>query len=318
MRGSSAQVRALAATLADLLPRRVERAAPSAPVTTYRCGGPIALLVRVDRQDDLVVLADALGTHPEVPVLVIGRGSNLLISDAGFDGVAVVLGGEFERIDVDGDRSHVDAGSAVPLPVLARQAAKAGIAGLEFFAGIPGSVGGGVRMNAGGHGAETKDVIVSARVFSLATAQTTEVDGPGLGFEYRHSALGPRSVVLSASFAGHADDPAACERRIDEIVRWRREHQPGGQNAGSVFTNPPGDTAGRLIDACGCKGMRVGDVVVSEKHANFFAAGPDARADDVVALMELVRTRVESATGVYLVPELQLVGFADRSEETAR
>ncbi len=126
---------------------------------------------------------------------------------------------------------------------------------------------------------------------------------------------GSRDVVLSALFAGREDDPGACERRIDEIVRWRREHQPGGQNAGSVFTNPPGDAAGRIIDACGLKGLRVGQVVVSEKHANFFAASPGATADDVVALMRLVQARVESATGIRLEPELQLVGFADPSEE---
>ncbi len=319
----SIAVREVMKSLDDLLPGRVERDAPSGALTTYRCGGPIAALARIDRSDDLARLAGVLGPHPDVPILVIGRGSNLLISDAGFAGVAIALGGEFERIDVrpggnsvgNSVRVRVDAGSAAPLPVLARQAAQAGVGGLEFFVGIPGSVGGAVRMNAGGHGAETKDVIVSARVFDLATAQARELGVGELAFGYRSSALGARDVVVAAGFAGRDDDPAACEARIDDIVRWRREHQPGGQNAGSVFTNPPGDTAGRLIDACGLKGVRVGGVVVSEKHANFFAAGPGAHADDVVALMDLVRDRVEAATGVRLVPELQLVGFADPSEE---
>jgi len=144
-------------------------------------------------------------------------------------------------------------------------------------------------------------------------ARELSVDELGLG--YRRSALGPRDLVVAAGFTGHRDDPVVCDRRIDEIVRWRRLHQPGGQNAGSVFTNPPGDAAGRLIDSCGLKGLRVGGAVVSEKHANFFAAAPGARADDVFALVRLVQSRVEGETGVRLVPELQLVGFADASEE---
>jgi UDP-N-acetylmuramate dehydrogenase len=206
----------------------------------------------------------------------------------------------------------------VPLPVLARQAAKAGIAGLEFYVGIPGTVGGALRMNAGGHGAETADVVVSARVLGVASGGAVrEADTGALGFGYRTSALGPGDVVISARFAGHPDAPAACARRIDEIVRWRREHQPGGQNAGSVFTNPPGDSAGRLIDACGLKGLQIGGAVVSEKHANFFAASPGATAADVVALIRLVQERVETATGVRLVPEVQLVGFAGPSEEVS-
>jgi UDP-N-acetylmuramate dehydrogenase len=310
-------VGSIAAALEGRLPGRIERAAASSALTTYRCGGPIAVLVRVDREDELLTVAEVVGPEPTTPVLVIGRGSNLLIADAGFDGVAIVLSGEFERVDVDPERSRVDAGGATPLPVLARQAAKAGIGRLEFYVGIPGSVGGAMRMNAGGHGAETKDVVVSARVLQLGSGVARELDAGELGFGYRHSALGSRDVVLSAGFVGSDDDPEACGRRIDEIVRWRREHQPGGQNAGSVFTNPPGDAAGRLIDASGLKGLRVGGAVVSDKHANFFAAMPGARADDVRALIRLVQDRVESATGVRLVPELQLVGFADASEEAS-
>jgi UDP-N-acetylmuramate dehydrogenase len=199
--------------------------------------------------------------------------------------------------------------------VLARQAAKAGIGGLEFYVGIPGSVGGALRMNAGGHGAQTRDVLVDARVLDLRDGISREVNVDELDQGYRRSSLDARELVLSARFAGKRDDPEACDRRIDEIVKWRREHQPGGQNAGSVFTNPPGDTAGRLIDACGLKGLRVGGVVVSEKHANFFVAEPGARADDVVALVKLVQRRVAEATGVRLVPELQLVGFAGSERE---
>jgi UDP-N-acetylmuramate dehydrogenase len=170
-------------------------------------------------------------------------------------------------------------------------------------------------MNAGGHGAETRDVIVSARVVDLDRAESLDLGVDALELGYRRSAVTARMLVARAEFAGRPDDPAACGRRIEEIVRWRREHQPGGQNAGSVFTNPPGDSAGRLIDATGLKGTRVGGVVVSEKHANFFVAEPGARADDVVALIAEVQARVEAATGVHLEPEVQLAGFAgDRKE----
>jgi UDP-N-acetylmuramate dehydrogenase len=309
---------AVTAALEERLAGRVERGAASGPLTTYRCGGPLAVLVRIDHEDEMQAAAAVLTAHADVPVLVIGRGSNLLVADAGFPGVAIVCGGEFERIDVEPGTARVEAGGAAALPVLARQAAKAGIGGLEFYVGIPGSVGGALRMNAGGHGAQTSDVVVFASVLDLREGRTRRVTVDELRLSYRHSALGPRDLVLGAGFAGRADDPDACALRIDEIVRWRREHQPGGQNAGSVFTNPPGDAAGRLIDACGLKGLQVGGAVVSEKHANFFAASPGARADDVLALIRLVQTRVEAATGVRLEPEVQLVGFAGGSDEVGR
>jgi UDP-N-acetylmuramate dehydrogenase len=153
--------------------------------------------------------------------------------------------------------------------------------------------------------------VTDARVADCSTGEIRTVSRDELGFGYRHSAIGARELVLGGSFSGTRDDPGACGRRIDEIVTWRREHQPGGQNAGSVFTNPPGDAAGRLIEAAGLKGMRVGGVVVSEKHANFFVAEPGAHADDVARLVRQVQQRVEAASGVHLVPELALVGFDD-------
>jgi UDP-N-acetylmuramate dehydrogenase len=271
--------------------------------------------VRLRRERDVEQLAIVLAANPAVPVLAVGRGSNLLVADAGFPGVGIVLGGELERVELDAANARVAAGGAAALPVMARQAATVGIGGLEFFVGIPGSVGGAVRMNAGGHGAQTRDVLLSARVVDLDRAETIDLDVDALELGYRQSALTDRMLVVGAEFAGSHDDPTECGRRIEDIVRWRREHQPGGQNAGSVFTNPPGDSAGRLIDATGLKGMRVGGVVVSEKHANFFVAEPGARADDVVALMAQVQARVEAATGVRLEPEVRLAGFSgDRKE----
>jgi UDP-N-acetylmuramate dehydrogenase len=298
----------LAAALTERLGAKVTRDAPSAELTTYRCGGPLAVLVRAENDDDLNALS-AIVRDTATEVLVVGRGSNLLVADSGFNGVAIMLGGDFEALAISDDRTSVDSGGAVALPVLARRTAAAGVADLEFFVGIPGSVGGAVRMNAGGHGAETNDVIVDATVFDLDAGAAQSIDRSGLGLGYRTSALGPRAVVTGARFQTHPDDPDDAGARIDEIVRWRRAHQPGGQNAGSVFTNPEGDAAGRLIEACGCKGLRIGRAVVSEKHANFFVAEPGARAADVHALVREVRQRVEEETGVRLHAELRFVGF---------
>lgn len=302
----------IGAALEARLPGRVRRDVSSAELTTYRCGGPLAVFVRAEYEDDLAVVAEVL-RPVDVPVLVVGRGSNLLVSDAGFSGVAITLAGELEQLDIDRGSASVRAGGGVPLPVLARRAAAVGVGGLEFFVGIPGSVGGAVRMNAGGHGADTDAVIVTARVVDLGDGAAREMSRAELGLGYRQSALSPRAVVVGAVFAGRRDEPAACTARVDEIVRWRREHQPGGQNAGSVFTNPPGDAAGRLIEAAGCKGARIGGAVVSEKHANFFVADPGASAADVYALMHLVQERVEAASGVHLEPELRCIGFAESS-----
>jgi UDP-N-acetylmuramate dehydrogenase len=294
--------------LAARLPGRTERGAPSAPLTTYRCGGPLAMLVRATSERDVETVG-AVVAGTDVPVLVVGKGSNLLVADRGFDGVALLLGRGLARVDVAPATGAVRAGGAAALPVVARRAAAAGVGGLEFYVGIPGTVGGAVRMNAGGHGAQTRDVLTAARVVVLDGTGARDVAPGDLALGYRRSAVDARTVVVGATFQGRPEDPAACAARIDEIVRWRRAHQPGGQNAGSVFTNPPGDHAGRLIEAAGCKGLRRGDVVVSRKHANFFVAGPTARAADVVALICEVRRRVEAQSGVRLEPEVQLVGF---------
>lgn len=308
----STRTDAVAAALEARLPGRVARDAASADVTTYRCGGPLRLLVRCSTEADVLAVAEVLAERPDVPTLVVGRGSNLLVADDGFDGVAIALTGSFDDLDLDPDAADgtiVSAGGAVALPVLARRAGGAGIAGLEFYVGIPGSVGGAVRMNAGGHGSETRDVLRRARVVDLTAATVVDRSVESLDLGYRRSNLGPRDVVVGAELTGHRDEPEACERRIAAIVRWRREHQPGGSNAGSVFTNPPGDAAGRLIEAAGLKGFAVGGAAVSDKHANFFVAGPGARAADVRRLVVEVQRRVAEHSGVVLHPELHMVGF---------
>lgn len=308
--------RALAATIAalrDALGPQVELDAPLGALTTWRVGGPAAALVRVARVADLALVAGAL--TPSVPRLVVGRGSNLLVADAGFRGVVVVLGPAFEHVDVapgpDEGVAVVTAGGATPLPVVARRLATAGWGGLEFYVGIPGSVGGAVRMNAGGHGRETTEVVLDADVVDLAGSGRPERwDHDRLGLGYRGSALGDDDVVVAARFAVRAVDPGTAQDELRRIVRWRTEHQPGGANAGSVFRNPPGDAAARLIDVeSGLRGLRVGGAEVSDKHANFIQAGPGATAADVHHLIALVRDRVEMATGVHLETEVHLIGF---------
>lgn len=307
-------MRSLADELGRRLPGRVERDAPSAGLVTFRCGGPFAVLVRASGESDLLGVAESLAGAPEIPLLVVGRGSNLLVADDGFAGVAVLLDAGLEGIETDPAGCTVRAGGAAALPVLARRAASAGLAGLEFYVGIPGSVGGAVRMNAGGHGSETRDVLTEVRVVDLSSGASARRAAADLDLGYRSSALRDGEVVVEASFATTRDDPDECTRRIDEVVRWRREHQPGGANAGSVFRNPPGDSAGRLIDACGLRGRTVGGVRVSEKHANFFVASPGATAADVRDLVAEVRAAVEAGAGVRLECELRMVGFGESAE----
>lgn len=303
---------ALADALDAALPGAIERDRRISDLTTYRLGGPLRVVARVADDDALARLASVVAEH-RPPILVLGRGSNLLVADEGFDGLGVVLEGAFEAVELDHGAAVVRAVGAAALPIVARRAAAGGLAGLEFLVGIPGSIGGAVRMNAGGHGREVREVLVSARVLDLhaGSGTVTERDASALDLGYRHSNLGSGEVVLGATLQASADSPEACGARIDEIVRWRREHQPGGANAGSVFRNPPGDAAGRLIEASGCKGMRVGDAEVSTKHANFIQAGPDATARDVYELVRTVQEQVHDATGTRLVPELHMVGFEE-------
>jgi len=322
------------------MPRQVEEAAamlgslarrdwPIGPLTTYRVGGPAAVFVEVADHADLEAVRRAV-LAVSVPTVVLGKGSNLLVADAGFPGLVVALGPAFADIEIQGHR--VRAGAAVSLPVLARRAAAGGLTGFEWAVGVPGSVGGAVRMNAGGHGSDMSRCLSRAGVVSLVDPDKPGEAVPGetvpgetvpgetvleteaLGYAYRHSDLVPSQVVTWAEMDLGAGDRERSEKAIADIVRWRREHQPGGQNAGSVFTNPPGDSSGRVIEAAGLKGHRVGSASVSEKHANFIQADPQGRADDVRALIEEVRQLVSQRLGIELVPELRMLGFSGTAE----
>lgn len=296
-----------AARLGDLASGGV----PVGPLTTYRVGGAAALLVRAETLDDLGVVASAVG-ETGIEVLTIGKGSNLLVADGGFPGLVVVLGESFASIEIDGTR--VRAGAAATLPVVARRSAAAGLTGFEWAVGVPGTVGGAVRMNAGGHGSDMAATLERVRVFDLQQGDHRDVQSADLDLRYRCSTIAPHELVLWADLRLRPGDRTTSEAELGEIVRWRRAHQPGGPNAGSVFTNPPGESAGRLIDAAGLKGLRVGTAEVSSKHANFIQADDGGRADDVYALMSKIRTRVFAATGVVLHAETRLVGFAPMSD----
>lgn len=283
-------------------------------LTTYRVGGRAAVLMTAGGEADLELVRTAVQASG-LPVLVVGRGSNLLVADAGFAGIAVLLDPDgFGAVTIEG--TVVGVGAAVPLPVLARQTTESGLTGFEWAVGVPGSVGGGVRMNAGGHGSDIAHCLLSCRVVDVAPdgpTGATSMRPTDLSYGYRTSAIRPADVVVAATFQLAAGDLETGRATIRDIVRWRREHQPGGQNAGSVFTNPPGEppasSAGWLIETAGCKGRRRGSAMVSPKHANFIQADNGGSADDVRAVMEVVRAEVARVHGVHLQTEVRLVGF---------
>ena len=300
---------ALQAALVEAgLPGGMRRDHPIGALTTYRVGGPAAGFVRPADEGELEAVAGAAATAG-VQVLVVGRGSNLLVADRGFAGLAVQLGTGFESVDVSG--TSVTAGGATSLPVLARRTVADGLAGFEWAVGVPGSIGGAVRMNAGGHGSDMSSVLVTATTLDLATGVVRVRPADGLALGYRSSDIGASEVVTSAKLRLTVGERVVGEERLAGIVRWRRENQPGGQNSGSVFTNPAGDSAGRLIDSAGLRGRRLGSAVVSERHANFIQADDGGSADDVRSLMDEVVRRVAEVHGVRLVPETVMVGFEE-------
>ena len=290
----------------------VRRDVALGPMTTYRVGGAASLFVHVTDRGQLAAVAEAAYASG-LPVLVVGRGSNLLVADAGFPGLAIGLVDLDATVDIVAATARVTASAGVALPVLARKTAAAGLSGFEWAVGVPGSIGGAVRMNAGGHGSDMAASLVEVTVFDLAAGAERTLPAAELGLAFRSSTLAPEHVVLDAVLQLQQGDADESARLIGEIVTWRRTHQPGGQNAGSVFVNPvPGEvSAGALIDAAGLRGRRLGTAVVSDKHANFIQADDGGSADDVLALMNEVRGLVEASSGFRLRSEIKLVGFDD-------
>jgi UDP-N-acetylmuramate dehydrogenase len=271
-------------------------------LTTLRVGGAADALVTVEDEPGLLRTVGA-ATALDIPLLVLGRGSNLLVGDAGWPGVVLRLGAGFRGLRIEGTTVH--AGAAEPMPSVAVQTAQASLAGFAWGAAVPGSMGGGVRMNAGAHGADMADSLVTARVLDARTGVVGEWDLARLELGYRRSALTPSSIVTSVTIELAPGDRVEVLAEIDAIRTWRREHQPLSRpSCGSVFTNPPGASAGALIEGAGLKGTRVGGAEISTTHANFIVTSPGARAADVEALIALVIDRVRERTGIALHTEV--------------
>jgi UDP-N-acetylmuramate dehydrogenase len=288
---------------------RVRTAFPLAPLTSFRLGGPAALYLEPESDADLAAAGEAI-VATGVPFVVIGKGSNILVSDAGFPGLVLRLGRGYRWVAREGGR--LSAGGSIPLPALAGVALHHGLAGLEFGVAIPASLGGAVRMNAGAHGGAMADVLERIVTYRLREGRVETVAAADAGLAYRRSALADDAVVTGAVVRLEAGDPAEIRARMDEARDWRRRTQPLAEpNCGSVFANPEGDHAARLIDAAGGKGRRVGGASVSSKHANFIVAEPGARSSDVLALIRELQQLVQDTAGAELEPEVKLIGVFD-------
>jgi UDP-N-acetylmuramate dehydrogenase len=274
----------------------------------FRTGGPAEWLFRPADEADLAAFLAAL--DPAVPVLPVGVGSNLIVRDGGVPGVVVRLSKTFARVAVEPGHRLRAGGAALGITV-ASAARDAAVAGLEFLRGIPGTVGGAVRMNAGAYGREVADLLVEARLV-LRDGRIETWPAARLGYSYRHSALPDGATVVEALFQGAAGDPAAIGAEMHRIAAEREASQPlRSRTGGSTFKNPPGDKAWRLIDAAGCRGLRRGDAQVSEKHCNFLLNLGRATSADIEALGEDVRARVRAGSGIELEWEIQRIGVAE-------
>ncbi|HLH48233.1 MAG TPA: UDP-N-acetylmuramate dehydrogenase [Roseiarcus sp.] len=292
--------------LAPELRGRLTANAPLAPFTWFRAGGPAQALFQPADEDDLSCLLARL--PGDIPVTIIGLGSNLIIRDGGIKGLVVRLGGKAFGAMEAGEDSTILAGAAAPDAALARAAAQAGIAGLEFFRGVPGAIGGALRMNAGAHGCETKDVLVSARGVGRSGA-VREFTLAAMGFSYRHSSAPDDVIFTQAVFQGRPGEPADILAEMERITAAREASQPiREKTGGSTFKNPPGAKAWKLIDEAGCRGLVIGDAQVSEMHCNFLINRGRATAADIEALGEEVRRRVFEKSGVTLEWEIKRIG----------
>ncbi len=302
--------RDLAAELKSALPElrgRLIAGASLADITWFRVGGAAEVLFTPADEADLAYFLRVIPR--DVPVFVIGLGSNLLVRDGGVPGVVIRLGRGFGDVKAE-DGHRLRAGTAVPDVKVARAAADAGIAGLAFYRGIPGSIGGALRMNAGAHGRETKDVLIAARaVDRQGTLHTLSL--ADMGFTYRHCNVPGDWVFTEALYQGAAGEPAAILKEMNEVADYREKHQPiKERTGGSTFKNPLGHSAWKLVDAAGMRGFRVGGAKVSEMHCNFLINDQGASGEDVERLGETVRARVKADSGVTLDWEIIRLGRA--------
>ena len=277
-----------------------------AELTWFRVGGPAQLLFMPEDEEDLAYM---LANFPaDTPVTVIALGSNVIVRDGGVPGVVIRLGRGFGDIAIEG--LTLRAGAAVPDVKVARAAQEAGLAGLSFLRGIPGSIGGALRMNGGAYGRETKDVLIEARAIDRA-GRVHVLANADMRFAYRHCGAPDDYIFTQATFRGERGDPAVIAAEMDNITESREATQPiKSRTGGSTFKNPPGRKAWRLIDAAGCRGLRLGDAQVSEMHCNFLINLGKATAADIETLGETVRRRVKESAGVDLEWEIRRIGAA--------
>ncbi len=298
----------LAAELAAAMPGlrgRLRAGVSMAEITWFRVGGPAEVLFTPADEADLIHFLQ--NAPEEVPVTVVGVGSNLLVRDGGVRGVVIRLGRGFAEIEPLDD-ARIRCGTAVPDVRLAQAAAKAEIGRLAFYRGIPGSIGGALRMNAGAHGTETRDVLAEARAVDRR-GQLHVLSVDDLSYGYRHCGAPPDFIFTQATYQGEPGARDAIERAMQEVADYREAHQPTkARTGGSTFKNPPGHSAWRLVDAAGGRGLRVGGAHVSQKHCNFLINDGDATAADIETLGETLRERVRAASGVSLEWEIKRIG----------
>jgi UDP-N-acetylmuramate dehydrogenase len=280
---------------------------PLAPLTWFRVGGPAQALFMPEDEEDLAYLLANLAS--DIPVTVIGLGSNLIVRDGGVPGIVIRLGRGFNEVRVESDH-RVRAGTAIPDVRVARAAHDAGIAGLAFMRGIPGAIGGALRMNGGAYGRETKDALIEARAVDRQ-GRIHVLANADMHYSYRHCGAPEDFIFTSALFQGAPGDPGAIAAEMDKITESREATQPiKSRTGGSTFKNPPGHKAWQLIDAAGCRGLVVGDAQVSELHCNFLINRGNATAADIETLGETVRQRVQENSGVALDWEIKRIGTA--------
>ena len=292
---------------ANFAPERIIPRASMARYTTFRVGGPADVLVNIADTKEIATALRA-ARNAGVPATIIGNGSNLLVRDGGIRGLVIRIAGDCADIHRDGDMVYAKAG--ISMSAAAQFALAEGLSGLAEIAGIPGTLGGGVIMNAGAYGGELSQVVTRVDAITIPDGKVVTFEGPDLGFSYRHSAMMEAGVIVTdVTMQLTPGDPAVIRARMEELAKARRDKQPlNFPSAGSTFKRPVGLFAAKLIDDCGLRGLRVGDAQVSEKHAGFVINLGKASAKDILALMDQVRTRVMEKKGVMLEPEVRILG----------
>jgi UDP-N-acetylmuramate dehydrogenase len=294
----------LRAAMPDLRGRLTANA-PMADITWFRAGGPAEVLFSPADEADLAYF---IAHKPkDMPVFVIGLGSNLLVRDGGVPGVVIRLGRAFGEVKAEAGH-RVRAGTIVPDVKVARAAADAGIDGLSFYRGIPGSIGGALRMNAGAHGGETKDILIEARAIDPA-GKIHVLSNADMGFTYRHCGIPDDWIFTEALYQGVPGTTLDILKKMDEVAAYREANQPiKDRTGGSTFKNPPGHSSWKLVDAAGCRGLRIGGAKVSEMHCNFLINDQNATGEDIETLGETVRARVKAQSGITLEWEIIRLG----------